>query len=581
MIDLFCGAGGMSHGFAQAVGSDGSKAFRVLYGVDHDPDCMTTYRQNVLGRFSATERETRGPCRSVVGLTASEILASAGGMIDVVIGGPNCQAVSPAGVRNSQDPRNSMFGEFLRLIAELRPRWFVMENVPGLTHSNGLPILRRVFEELSELPGYEVVGDVLLAADYGVAQYRYRLFVVGTRSGVAFRFPAPTHFADRFPRHRTVQSAVSNLPTTRAAVELDPLNVQRIKHVPAGGDWRDIPIRLLPDRSFYVRSSDQKGLYGRLSWDSPAFTITGLARNVTAGPFTHPDEHRAITPAEAAALQGFQRDFIFAGTRESTYRQVGNAVPPGLAKAVAEAIMCAEARIAPEGTRLPRLTLKVVQDAADGRTSLPIMTPRLSRRPRRPPPERNTRQPNVKGAPSPPAPFSSDPLDDAKRLEAEAKLPGFMWTGKRARAILGSMADRPEVELALQEGVSVASIRKWVSDYRSGGLEGWRAYHTPLDRSGIDDRRRADIEEAIAHVRAGAVVTAGGGIPSRPHMGPALRALIRRHGDVSVNELIRRVEAAGFRLGTVYVGDLLVIADRILEDEPATYRRTKVATAAS
>src|SRR5205823_3406479 len=109
------------------------------------------------------------------------------------------------------------------------------------------PILRRVFEELSELPGYEVVGDVLLAADYGVSQYRYRLFVVGTRSGLTFRLPAPTHFADGVPGHLTVRAALVDRLDAVDGAEPNPVNVQRIKHVPAGGDWRDIPVRLLPD----------------------------------------------------------------------------------------------------------------------------------------------------------------------------------------------------------------------------------------------------------------------------------------------------------------------------------------------
>jgi hypothetical protein len=439
-----------------------------------------------------------------------------------------------------------------------------------------------VFEELSELPGYEVVGDVLLAADYGVSQYRYRLFVVGTRSGLTFRFPPPTHFADGVPRHPTVRAALADLPKSARGAALDPVNVERIKHVPAGGDWRDIPVRLLPDRSFYVRSSDQKGLYGRLNWDSPAFTITGLAGNVTAGVFTHPDEDRSIAPSEAAALQGFGGDFVFAGRRSSIYRQIGNAVPPGLAKAVAEAIVAAEAGTFPEGARLPRLTLAVVREAADGKTNLPIMTPRLSRRMRRPRPEHSMK---ARMAPRTTThsltPASERHGDPERRLQAEANLPGYMWTGKRARAILGLLAGRPETEIALEEGVSITSIQKWLRDYRAGGLEGWRAYHTPLESSGIDARLRAEIEDAIAHVRAGAVVTTAGVPPSRPHMGPGLRALIRRHGDLSVNELIRQVEAAGVRLGTVYVGDLLVIADRVLERKEAATRPVVVTPAAS
>ena len=102
-----------------------------------------------------------------------------------------------------------MFGEYVRLIDELKPRWFVMENVPGLTHSPGLPILHDVFTRLSAIPGYDVAGDVLLAADFGVSQYRYRLIVIGTRTGLPIRFPRPTHGADGLKPRTTVADAIA------------------------------------------------------------------------------------------------------------------------------------------------------------------------------------------------------------------------------------------------------------------------------------------------------------------------------------------------------------------------------------
>jgi DNA (cytosine-5)-methyltransferase 1 len=168
VADVFCGAGGLSEGFRSAARADGSRGFEVAFGVDRDPDCIATYRANVV-TGSTGDRERRGQLRSVVGLGRDAILSAAGvKRIDVLIGGPNCQAVSSAGRRNLEDERNSMFEEYVRLVEELQPRWFLMENVPGLTHANGLPLLGEIFERFGELRGYTFAGDVLLAADLGV-----------------------------------------------------------------------------------------------------------------------------------------------------------------------------------------------------------------------------------------------------------------------------------------------------------------------------------------------------------------------------------------------------------------------------
>lgn len=541
----------MSAGFRDARDDQNRPMYDVLYGVDKDSASIQTFRENIFRDLPETERARRAPQRTVVGLEPSEILAAAGvANVDVVIGGPNCQAVSSAGLRNAADERNDMFGHFLRLVGALQPNWFVMENVPGLTHAPGLPILADVFERLATLHGYEVAGDVLLAADYGVSQYRYRLVVVGTRSGAHLRLPEPTHFKDKEPRHRTVGDVLSREPSDPITpLGEDDLNRARIHHVPMGGDWRDIPTRLLPPRSFSVRTSDQKGAYGRLEWDRPAFTITGLASNVTAGPFTHPVRDRAITPAEAAALQGFPADYTFKGKPAAQYQQIGNAVPPPLARAIAEIIPSLER--GEEVGKPARLTREVVNDALKSGKSLPVMTPRIDVRPSPRRPAKQLSRPSI--VPAEPA--------SSNRLEVEAKLPAYMWTAKRARAILGNQQGRELAAIAAELKVSESSVGRWIADYETAGAEGWRAYHTATAAiAGGDAELTRRLDGAIRAVRRASLESESG----RPSMTPRLAELIERFGDWSVNDIRAELIQHGVHVGVMYVGDLLAIAEVVL-----------------
>jgi site-specific DNA-cytosine methylase len=563
VADLFCGAGGLSLGFATA--RVGSHKFQLAFGVDTDKDCMETYRANLLKGVRKTERATKGARRTVRGLSGQELLRAAGvRRIDVLIGGPNCQAVSSAGLRNPDDDRNDMFGEFVRLVSELRPRWFVLENVPGLTHRNNLPLLRAMLERLSRLKGYRVAADVLLASNYGVAQHRYRLFVIGTRARSAILFPSPTHGADRRPL-MTVRQAIGDLdrvaPDGRrpghVRSDLDTPNLRRIRAVPSGGDWRDMPIRLLPQRHFHTRASDQKGTYGRLRWEAPAFTITGLFPNVTAGPFVHPRHDRALTPREAARLQGFPDTFTFEGSWRSWARQIGNAVPPPLAHAIAKEILAAERGTTRNGVA-GRLTLAVVRDAERGRVQLPILTPRVGA-------EAGFGRAVQRGKSSTAVAvvWPKAPPPDARRLEAEARLPAFTWTGKRARAIRLHSQHRSVAQIAVRLRLSEATIRRWITGYRRTGAEGWRAYHTSLDHmAGGDARVLARLEHAVAKVRDAHLGVEEG---RRPHMNAHVRRLAAIYGRLSVRQLIEKIKReTDVQVGTVYVADLLAIADVLL-----------------
>lgn len=374
-IDLFCGAGGLSEGF-RAAGYD------VSFALDFDEDSCATYRRN--------HRDARVECASITDFTPEDIERLAGGKVDVVLGGPSCQSFSTHGRRTgwvaSGDPRNDLWEQMFKVVAHLRPKAFLMENVPGMVYfksgSFGDKILKRFTVE-----GYTVRREILLAADWGVPQRRRRLFIVGVLGDNEFEFPEPTHLGGwrrdslemweqkRIERglleHLTVWDAIGDLPLLGDGI--DPVTTyglaagktksiakrlrkgsrtlrdhevramaedtrQLIMHVPPGGTWRDIPPHLLPDRYRGMRRTDSTNLLGRLSASLPAYTITTQFNNVTTGCVTHPVEDRALSVREGARIQTFPDSYEFVGSLTSRCRQIGNAVPPLLAQVLAHSI---------------------------------------------------------------------------------------------------------------------------------------------------------------------------------------------------------------------------------------------------
>jgi DNA-cytosine methyltransferase len=306
-----------------------------------------------------------------------------------------------------------MFPEFVRIVDELRPPFFLMENVPGLAHRHNYGLLKTIFATFKEL-GYRSAADVLLAAHYGVPQLRYRFFMIGTLTDAALTLPAPTHapaeahglFSKPFvttwdaigdlPEPGTDTQHCSRLPyaTPRPDNEFQEyarqgsdcvlnhfcsatqqINLDRAGHVPEGGNWKDIPRELLPDRFFTCRMTDHSTTYARLRRDMPSYTITALFGNITAGAFTHPLANRSLSVREGARLQSFRDTFEFCGPRNSQYRQIGNAVPPLLSRAVGTHI---KALIETErvGGLKPRITEAVLADGTAW-DALPILTPRF------------------------------------------------------------------------------------------------------------------------------------------------------------------------------------------------------------
>lgn len=356
VIDLFCGAGGLSEGFRQA-------GYTVLAGNDFFDAAGET--------FAATHREARFLPGAIQRYSAQDFLEAAGlrpGELDVLVGGPPCQGFSVYNhQRGLHDERSSLYREYLRIVDGLKPNWIVLENVTGMTSAGGGAAVGAILAGLKDL-GYEVEAKILRAEEYGVPQERRRLVFIGNRLGLPIRFPEPTHGPGLLPLV-TIKDAIADLPSLKngeergvityetepqssyqaelrdgsncvdnhAAAKLSKVNLERLKHIPQGGSWRDIPVDLLPEGMKRAKRSDHTKRYGRLSWNGLASTILTKC-DPHWGAYFHPNQDRTLTVREAARLQSFPDWFEFKGSRTDQYVQVGNAVPPLLGRAIAQAL---------------------------------------------------------------------------------------------------------------------------------------------------------------------------------------------------------------------------------------------------
>jgi DNA (cytosine-5)-methyltransferase 1 len=360
VIDLFSGAGGLSDGFRQS-------GYRVLFGSDIDPVFGETYRKSHL--------EAAFAAKPIQELLSKEIFSATGickGQLDVLVGGPPCQGYSINNHgRGEHDPRAGLFREYLRLVQELAPKWLVMENVTGLLSIAGGQLIKTISEEISKL-GYNVAWQVLRAEDYGVPQERRRVVIIANRIGVPIHFPIIEYGLNLKP-FTTIWDAIGDLPVMGLSGELDyacapsteyqsrmrkhswklcnhygpklgATNLERIRHIPSGGSWRDIPHDLLPEGMKRAKRSDHTKRYGRPKPSDLACTILTKC-DIHWGAYIHPIENRAFTVREAARLQSFSDDFVFYGSMTEQFVQIGNAVPPLMALSIANAITFADSQI--------------------------------------------------------------------------------------------------------------------------------------------------------------------------------------------------------------------------------------------
>jgi DNA (cytosine-5)-methyltransferase 1 len=380
-ISLFAGAGGCSLGFEQA-------GYNIIYATDFNKAAIETYKTNF--------PDTRAECIDIKNIDFSTLLASLKTkQIDVLIGGPPCQGFSTAGPRFWDDPRNHLLKQYVRALEILRPKWFLMENVEGLLTSNNGEYVSEVVKAFLNL-GYSIRLEKVYSQEYGVPQRRKRVIIIGNRLGIDFSFPEPTTFSHGkiFRKSAiTLEHALAGLPkpslentslkyendfsdswakelesksksvTEHFVQKLDGIQLERISKLKQGQTMKDLP-EYLQHPSFKKRAarrvmdgtpSEKRGGapsgLKRLKIDEPSLTITGAA----VREFIHPTENRCFTIRECARIQTFPDDFIFCGSNGDKIQQIGNAIPPLLAKTFAKHIIKLgfnEARVKAEGELL-------------------------------------------------------------------------------------------------------------------------------------------------------------------------------------------------------------------------------------
>ena len=343
VIDLFAGVGGLSLGFENC-------GFDVVLANEYDESIATAYEAN--------HRDTRMIVGDITSLDLEKTFGAYAGKIDVVIGGPPCQGFSQKGQRKTiHDERNFLFKYYVKVVELVKPKYFVMENVPNLLTAEG-GYFRKEIEELFNSMGYQLKMGVLNASDYGVPQNRRRAVIIGKRGGEAPDLPKPRNITV------TIWDAISDLAylssgegaeeqeyrnepqseyqkmlrdgsailRNHVATKHSDLALERLAMIPPNAGKE-----VLPEE--HLTKSIYSGTWTRMRKDEISVTITTRFDTPSSGKFTHPFLDRAITVREAARIQSFPDSFRFVGNKGSQMKQVGNAVPPLLAGAIAEVIL--------------------------------------------------------------------------------------------------------------------------------------------------------------------------------------------------------------------------------------------------
>ena len=343
VIDLFAGVGGLSLGFEKA-------GFSIAIANEYDADIAAAYQFN------------HPKTKMIVGdITELDLEATFGpfiGKTDVIIGGPPCQGFSQKGMRKSVlDPRNFLFKHYVRVVELVRPKYFVMENVPNLLTTEGGFFKKEIYALFKKL-GYQLESGVLNASDFGVPQNRRRAVIIGKLGGPAPKLPT------KVKAKVTIWDAISDLNFLQSgegreesdypfepqssyqkmlrgdcsvlhnhkATRHSALALERLALIPPGAGKEVLP----PE---HRTKSIYSGTWTRMKKDDISVTITTRFDTPSSGEFTHPFLNRAITVREAARIQSFPDSFVFLGNKCSQMKQVGNAVPPLLAKAIAQVII--------------------------------------------------------------------------------------------------------------------------------------------------------------------------------------------------------------------------------------------------
>lgn len=346
-IDLFAGAGGMSCGLEMA-------GWQCRLGIDQDPAAMTTFQRNHPHAVTIAQ--------DIKTISIEEIKSKIGNtQIDLICGGPPCQGFSTIGQNNSEDQRNFLFLEFLRIVEAFQPNYIIVENVTGLLARRNEATLRAIIQSFTQL-GYAVDVKVLSAHHYGVPEKRRRTIFLCNKFGIKNIFPKQ-QFKDsltdtqNLPEPQTVAWALRQIYTQDGQIFNHDLQLaqisniiekERLTYIPEGAN-----IRYEKDEKEYL----PQHLWFNVNWQEMNESrfreakLNRLSRNQCSGTintnkttYYHPTEDRYLTVREAAAIQSFPADFVFYGTLTQQWRQVGNAVPPLLAKALGETILELDAK---------------------------------------------------------------------------------------------------------------------------------------------------------------------------------------------------------------------------------------------
>ena len=355
VISFFSGAMGLDIGLELA-------GLKVVAGQDNDPSCVDTIKAN--GR-----KVISGDIRKIYPEHILEAVNLKQAEPFLICGGPPCQSFSTAGKRlGINDPRGSLFMDYIRMIDYARPRFFIMENVKGLIsssingHKNSIDTfslfnysepcenssekefaLDIVLSEFTKLK-YKTVYGLLDAVNYGVPQFRERFVLLGSRDNENIFLPVPTHFQthqDDNYRWMSLRSAISDLENNPGECTFfSPDRIAFLKMVPSGGNWRNLPIECVENAmgGAYKSSGGKVGFYRRLSYDEPSPTLV-TSPVQKASMLCHPVMDRPLSVREYARIQQFPEEWVFSGNTINKYRQIGNAVPIGLGKALGSALL--------------------------------------------------------------------------------------------------------------------------------------------------------------------------------------------------------------------------------------------------
>ncbi|MDI6099232.1 DNA cytosine methyltransferase [Actinoplanes sp. NEAU-A12] len=348
VVDLFAGCGGITEGFRL------TGRYVNVAAVELEVDAASTYAEN-FGEDHIYQGSIVDWLRD--GTDVPEA--------DVVVGGPPCQGFSNLGARLEDDPRNELWREYVRVLALIRPKAFLIENVPGFLQSRQFTDLEAETEEGGSLADYVLEKDVLVAADFGSAQVRRRAIVIGTRRDLLKAIEIPSgsvapenrktvrqalrHVRRHVPEDRrdlpkrAARHFGTTLPGPFKGRDLhvtrfyEDRSLERFAAIPPGGNRFDLPEHLKAP-CWIKHTSGSGDVMGRLWWDRPSVTIRTEFHKPEKGRYLHPTEDRAITHLEAARLQGFGPHFKWCGTKDQIARQIGNAVPVELAQALGKHI---------------------------------------------------------------------------------------------------------------------------------------------------------------------------------------------------------------------------------------------------